>query len=84
LFGQLTLNDRQTRWLEFLSEYDFKINHIKRKENKVVDTLSKRACEVHVVAITMYMTYLKDQILATTNLDQKHVKIKETLQQGNF
>jgi hypothetical protein len=31
LFGQPTLNARQTRWLEFLSEYDFEIKHIKCK-----------------------------------------------------
>jgi hypothetical protein len=31
LFGQATLNVRQTRWLEFLSEYDFEIKHIKGK-----------------------------------------------------
>jgi hypothetical protein len=36
LFEQPTLNARKTRWLEFLSEYDFDIKHIKGKENKVV------------------------------------------------
>jgi hypothetical protein len=30
------------------------------------------------------MNYLKDQIIATTNSNQQYVKIKETLQQGNF
>jgi hypothetical protein len=30
-FGQPTLNARQTRWLEFLSEYDFELKHIKGK-----------------------------------------------------
>jgi hypothetical protein len=39
VFEQPTLNSRQTRWLEFLSEYDFNIKHIKGKENKVVDAL---------------------------------------------
>jgi hypothetical protein len=29
LFGQPTLNSRQSRWLEFLGEYDFEIKHIK-------------------------------------------------------
>jgi hypothetical protein len=37
LFEQPTSNARKTRWLEFLSEYDFDIKHIKGKENKVVD-----------------------------------------------
>jgi hypothetical protein len=31
LFGQPTLNATQSRWLEFLSEYDFDIKHIKGK-----------------------------------------------------
>jgi hypothetical protein len=46
LFKKPTLNVRKTRWLEFLSEYDFDIKHIKGKENKVVDALSRR---VHLV-----------------------------------
>jgi hypothetical protein len=71
-------------WLEFLSEYDFEIKHIKGKENKVADALNKRAHEVHIASISMYETYLKDKIVATTNLDQNYLKIKETLQQGNF
>jgi hypothetical protein len=31
IFEQPTLNARKTRWLEFLREYDFDINHIKGK-----------------------------------------------------
>jgi hypothetical protein len=31
LFGQPTLNSKQSRWLEFLSEYDFDIKHVKEK-----------------------------------------------------
>jgi hypothetical protein len=31
LFDQPTLNARQTRWLEFLSEYDFDINISREK-----------------------------------------------------
>ena len=42
LFGQPTLNARQSRWLEFLSEYDFDIKHIKGKENKVANALNRR------------------------------------------
>ena len=40
---QPNLNARQARWLVFLSEYDFEIQHIKGKENKVVDALSRNA-----------------------------------------
>jgi hypothetical protein len=33
LFGKPTLNSIQSRWLEFMSEYDFEIKTIKGKEN---------------------------------------------------
>ena len=36
------LNQRQTRWVEFLSEFDIKINYIKGKENARADALSRR------------------------------------------
>jgi hypothetical protein len=31
LFEQPTLNAKQTRWMDFLSDYDFDIKHIKEK-----------------------------------------------------
>jgi hypothetical protein len=64
-----------------LSEYDFEIKHIKGKENQVVDALNRRAHEVHIAAIDMYMIDLKDKIITSTNLDQQYVRIKEILQQ---
>jgi hypothetical protein len=54
LFDQPTLNARQSRWLEFLHEYDFEIKHIKGKENKVVDALNRRVHELHATTISMY------------------------------
>jgi hypothetical protein len=47
LFDQPTLNSRQSRWLEFLSEYNFDINHIRGKENKVANALNRRVHEMH-------------------------------------
>jgi hypothetical protein len=54
LFDQPTLNDRQRIWLEFLSEYDFDINHIKGEDNKVVDALNRRLHEFHAKTISMH------------------------------
>jgi hypothetical protein len=54
LFDQPTLNARQVRWLEFLYEYDFDIRHIKGKDNKVADALSRKVHELHATAISMY------------------------------
>jgi len=84
LFGQPTLNVRKIRSLEFLSEYEFEIKYIKGKENQVVEALRRRDHEVHIAAISMYRTDMKDRIVAVANSDQQYLKIKETLQQGNF
>jgi hypothetical protein len=54
LFGQPSINSRQSRWLEFLSEYDFDINHIKGKEKRVVGTLNRRVHEMHATTIYIY------------------------------
>jgi hypothetical protein len=54
LFGKPTLNARQSRWLEFLGDYEFDINHIKGKDNMVVDALNMRVHEMHATTISMY------------------------------
>ena len=69
LFEQPTLNSMQTRWIEFLSEYDLDINHIKGKENKMVDALSRRVHELHAISISMYRTDIKGRILEVANED---------------
>jgi hypothetical protein len=40
---QPTLNDRQARWVEKLSDFDFSIQYIKGNLNQVADQLSRRA-----------------------------------------
>jgi hypothetical protein len=83
LFGQPTLNSRQTRWLEFLSEYNFDIHHIKEKENKMGDALSRRVHEMHVAAISVCRTDLKHRILESIIADPHYAQVKEYLQQNN-
>eukprot|EP00253_Pinus_taeda_P015686 PITA_15686 len=41
-FSQPTLNTRQARWADFLSGFDFEIKHLKGKENRVADALSRK------------------------------------------
>jgi hypothetical protein len=50
----------------------------------VVDALSRRAHEIHISTNNMYKTDIKYKIVTTTNSIQHYLKIKETLQQGNF
>jgi hypothetical protein len=82
LFGQPTLNARKSKWLEFFIEYNFDIKHIKGKENKVVDALSKRVHEMHATTIIMYQSNLKDIILEASKSYLQHMEIRTKLQQG--
>jgi hypothetical protein len=82
LFRHPTLNASQSRWLEFLSEYEFDIKHIKGKENKVVDAFSRRVHELHATTIRIYQTYLKDKILEAAKSYLKYIELVEKLQQG--
>ena len=56
LLDQPNLNARQARWLVFLSEYDFEIQH------KVADALSINAKLKFTAAIGTYKTDLEEQL----------------------
>ena len=75
LLDQPNLNARQARWLDFLNEYDFQIQHIKGKENKVADALSKNARLNFMAAISTYKTDLEDH-LEGVKLDENYRKLK--------
>ena len=62
LFDKQNLNVRQAIWLAFLSEYVFEIKHIKGKQNKVLDALSRNAVTSFVAAISSYKTDLEDKL----------------------
>jgi hypothetical protein len=81
LFDQPTLNVMQSRWLEFLCEYDFDIKHMKGKENKVVDGLSRRVHELHDKTISMYQTDIKGRILEVANEYLQYRDLVAKLQQ---
>ena len=59
LFDQHNLNVRQARWLSFISEYDFEIKHIKGKENKVADALSRHANMLYASASNRYQNIFR-------------------------
>ena len=71
VFDQRNLNARQTRWLSFLSEYYFEIKHIKGKENKAVDALSRHANLLYAITSSMYETYLEDKIKNAERFDKQ-------------
>ena len=76
LLDQPNLNVRQARWLTFLSEYDFEIQNIIGKENKVADALSRNAKLNFTAAISTYTTDLEEQLKAGIEQDGNYLKLQ--------
>ena len=70
LLDQPNLNARQARWLSFLSEYDFEIQYIKGKENKVVDALNRNARLNFATVISTYVSDLDEQLKEGIDQDE--------------
>jgi len=81
LFDQQNLNARQARWLAFLSEYDFEIKHIKGKENKVANALSRNAI---MNTVSCYKTDLEERIKESGRMDKNYQLLKDKLQKMNL
>jgi hypothetical protein len=62
LFDHPKLNARQARWMDLLSEFDFKIKHIKEKENIVVDSLSRSMKVIHLTTLSTYESNIQERV----------------------
>ena len=62
LFDQPKLNARKARWMALLSEFNFKIKHIKGKENRVVDSLSRSMKMIHLAMISTCETDVRERV----------------------
>ena len=70
--------------MEFLCEFDFEIKHIKGKENKVVDALSRKVHEMHVASLSFFQSDLRKQILNHVSRDELYEQVKDKLQQQSL
>ena len=64
-----------------LCEFDFEIKHIKGKENKVTDALSRKMQEVHVASLSICQSDLRQQIVNHVAGDELYEQVKDKLQQ---
>jgi hypothetical protein len=48
--------------MALLSEFDFEIKHIKGKENRVPDALSRSMKTIHLAAVSTYEIDVKERI----------------------
>jgi hypothetical protein len=80
VFSQPNLNARQARWLAFLSKFDFEVRHIKGKENKVVDALSRRIHGLFEINIRREESDIDQRIKGASNNNEKYIKTVAYLQ----
>jgi uncharacterized membrane protein len=80
MFNQPELNVRQERWLAFLSKFEFKVRHIKGKENKVADALSRRIHGLFEINISRAESDLEQRIRTTGVNDKNYTKMMAELQ----
>jgi hypothetical protein len=69
LFDQPKLNVRQARWMDLPSEFDFEIKHIKGKENRVVDALSRSMKVVHLEVVSANESNIKERVKISQETD---------------
>jgi hypothetical protein len=82
LFSQPDLNARKARWLAFLRKFDFEVRHIKGKENKVEDALSRRVHGLFEINVSRTESDLKQRIRTTSINDENYTKIVAELITG--
>ena len=70
--------------MEFLCEFYFEIKHIKGKEKKVVDAISRKVYEMHVASLNVCQSDLRQQILNHAAKDEMYVQVKDKLQQQSI
>ena len=84
LFELPDLNANQARWLAFLSEYHFELKHIKGKENKIADALSRRTHMIYEVTLSQTDSYLHERIRMTNSVDHFYVEILNKVQEDKL
>jgi hypothetical protein len=62
IFDQPNLNAIQARWMALLSEFDFEIKHVKGKENKVADALSRSMKTIHLAVVSTCEMNVKERV----------------------
>ena len=84
LFDHLYLNARKARWLAFLSEYHFELKHIKGKENKITDALSRWAHMLYEVTLSQTDWDLHYRIRMKSKAYRFYVEVLKNIQEDRL
>ena len=67
--------------MALLSEFDFEIIHIKGKENKVDDALSRSMKTIHLTVVSTYETNVKERVRNAQETDTFFQTVTSYLEQ---
>jgi hypothetical protein len=69
LFDQPKLNARKPSWMAILREFDFEIKHIKGKENRVADALSRSIKIIHLETVRNCEMDVRKRVKSAQEID---------------
>eukprot|EP00253_Pinus_taeda_P005724 PITA_05724 len=78
-FSQPTLNARQACWADFLSGFDFDIKHLKGKENRVADALSRKVQCLYEITFSRCENSLQEMMKTTASQDAEYKQLKQQM-----
>ena len=78
------MQGNQSIWLAFLSELHFELKHIKAKEKKVSDALSRQTHIIYELTLSQTDANLHERIIATNRVDLFYVEILKKLQEDRL
>jgi hypothetical protein len=81
LFDQPKPNVRQARWMALLSEFDLEIKHIKGKENRLVDSLSRSMKFIHLAIVSTCEMDVMERVKSAQEIDAFFKTVKSYLEQ---
>jgi hypothetical protein len=81
LFDQPKFNAKQDIWMDLLSEFDFEIKHIKGKENRVDDALSRSMKVIHLAVVRTCESYVKERVKSSQETYAFFKTVKSYLEQ---
>lgn len=80
-FKQFDQNGHQARWNAFLSEFEFKIQHVKGEENQVADALSRQIHCIYELCFNWVEFIFQEKIKETAQTDPEYQFIWLQVQQ---